>query len=249
MAEELTGLDQEIDTPDESLAVAADSLDDTDSELAKQLNVDQLPDDPQELKKLALKRARELRNMGRKSGEDTKTEIKALRAQLETLMQVMGPRPQAAPQGPPPGASDEEILGYYMDRHIEQRYGSKFSAIDRLAELQANAMVEQARQKYGADFDTYQDDIADALTRFPGMTLDEAFRYAASASAEDRATRKVQAGIEAKRGASTVSSPGTPSSGLREPSLEETNTHDYFEWAKKEAINELRRKGMLVPEV
>lgn len=253
MAEELTGLaaEEAADTPDESLAGTDSPITDADSELAKQLNVDRLPDDPDELKRLAAKRLVELRDFGRKSGETSK---KALEQKLQNLEErydrvmqhILAQQPTPASDAPGADASDEDVLRYYVEKFVEQKFGSKLGAVDRLAEMQAEAMVNAARSKY-SDFADHEDEIASALTRFKGITLDEAYRYVTASAAEDRGRRQVEAEIEAKRGAATMSAPGSQGTSLREPDPAATTTRAYFDWAKKEAVNDLRRRGIPIP--
>lgn len=258
LAEESTALVEDGDTADESQAEESGPPveDDVDSALAKQLNVDRLPDDPEEIKRLALKRTRELREMGRKSSEAKKakmeSKIEELAASIAELRESRKAPEAPVQTGPPTDATDEEILDYYIDRRMEQKYGSKLSAIDRLVEIRATEMIETARSKYGDDFDQNQAEIEAALQRFPGMNLDEAVAFVTAPRAKESARRDLeteqQQRIAAKKGAGSIQSPGTPSSGLREPDPATTSSRDYMAWAKEAAREQLRREGIPVED-
>jgi len=249
MADELTGLvdeetdeldfdvsDLDDDTPDETDASPPDPPSQTASDLAKKLNVDELPADADELYAVVTKRLDELRDMGRKSGEDTKAEVATLRAELDQYKQMLAPRPRS---GPPAGASDEEILNWYVDRRLEEKVAPLAQQNQQMATYQATQMVEAARARY-SDFDQNEDAIVGALQRFPQMTLDEAYNFVTADKAEERALEKFKASIEAKKKSTgTLTRGGASSTSLKEPDkVREIPERSFWDFAYKAAKRE-----------
>src|SRR5688572_22333385 len=220
MPDELTGLAETSDTPDDQEPPQPDSPSPTASELAKKLNVDELPADAEEVYALASKRLDELRDMGRKRGEETKQELAATRAELEQIKQMLAPR-QPARSGPPPGASDEEILNYYVDKRIAEKVDPRLSRVDRLTEFQATQMIDAMRSKY-PDFSEYEDAIVVEIQENPTLSLEKAYKLVTADKAEERALAKFTASVKAKKEASgTLTRGGVSGTSLKDPDEDE----------------------------
>lgn len=228
------------DSPDESDASPTDTpaVSERASELAKKLNVETLPADPEEVYALASKRLDEMRDFGRKTGEDRKAEIESLRAEMAQMKAMMAP-PAPKRNGPPVGASDEEILNWYTDRRLEEKLKPILSLQEQQAAYVATQMVEAARARY-SDFEKNEDAITAALQRFPSMTLDEAYAFVTAPTAKERAKEELRAEIEVKKNASgTLKSGGVSGTSLKEPeNVRDVEERSFWDFAYKAAKRE-----------
>jgi hypothetical protein len=271
MADELTGpgtieepeiiLVHDVDaaTPDEEAAAPSPPPDDLDRELAKHLNVDQLPADPSEQKKLMLKRYTELRTGLRESFSDraeTEKQMAELKGRLDQLTAMASPQQPAPRQlpawakdySPPKGASDMEVLADFLEYGIRNTVGPEFQQVQQLkndlAMERVNGMVAKAQETVGSpeDWEKAEPHINRAISL--GMELDEAvdFGMARAGLIGDRTRREIADQQTAKMQAvgGTSFTPGVNKSVPRMPfeDIRKANVADVWGWAATEAKRE-----------
>lgn len=279
MADELTGPDaveaepevryvHSIDaaTPDEEAAEPSPppADDPLDRELAKQLNVDQLPADPQELKQLVTKRYGELRTGTRKAFDEraeTEKQVSVLQGKLEQLTSmVTGAGQPAAKQLPawakdykaPPGATEVEVLADFVEHGIQNAVGAELQQIQQMrydmGMERVNGMVAQAQKTVGSpeDWAVVEPHINRAISL--GMELDEAvdFGLMRAGLVGDRIKQEIADQQSAKRQAvgGTVTSPGVTKTTSKMPfeDLRKASLSEVVAWAAEESERELARE-------
>lgn len=279
MADELTGpdavegepevrytLNTEVATPDEEAADPAPppADDPLDRELAKQLNVDQLPADPQELKQLVTKRYGELRTGTRKAFDEraeSEKQMAVLQGKLEQLTtMVTGAQTPARKELPvwakdykaPPGASEVEVLADFVEHGIQNAVGTELQQLQQMrydmGMERVTGMLTAAQAKVGSEEDwaTVEPKIQYALER--NFTLDEALDFALASTGliGNRIKQEIADQQSAKRQAvgGTVTTPGVTKTTSKMPfdDIRKASWRDVVAWAAEESERDLARQ-------
>lgn len=279
MADELTGPDtpeseveirlvpslDSIATPDTEAAPPSTppEVDPLDLELAKQLNVDQIPTDPQELKQLAVKRYNELRTGTRKAFDEraeTEKQLAQLKGQVDALTAVAagraGPAKKELPEWvrsykAPDGASEAEVLFDFVQFVNQNTVMPKLQQAEQVAyELgmeRVNGWLATAKSKAGSeqDWEKVEPKVQYALER--GFTPDEALDFALANTGliGDRIKREIANDQYTKQQAvgGSPSTPGVGASSRKAPDPETTSAKDYIQWASAQAERDLARQS------
>lgn len=254
MADELMDLEGDLEpSVDESDASESESPAPLDSDLAKQLNLESLPDDPDEFKGAVLKRVHELREGMRKAQESSAAARKQYQEDFQAMMKALGENKagtNTAPDGkqlpkwareyvPPPGLKGDEVLADFINFAIQKEVGPKLGQIDALAMAYAEQMVSAAKAKYN-DWDEIEPEVTQALNAHPTFDLDAAVRFVRGGRVDARAQADAQRRVSAKRQASgTLANVGVARAASKEPDPRTTDTHTFLNWAAQEAQREL----------
>lgn len=277
MADELTGpgtADEDVEvryvfsedaaTPDEEAAepTTPPAVDPLDLELAKQLNVDQLPADPQELKQLVAKRYTELRTGTRKAFDEraeAEKQMAELKGKVDALTAVTaGQHPQrkelpdwVKSYKAPDGASEAEVLFdfvQYVNQHtVEPKLQQAEQMAYTLGMERVNNWLGQAKAKAGSesDWETVEPKVQYALER--GFTPDEALDFALANTGliGERIKREIAQEQAAKRQAvgGAPLTPGVTRTSEKTPGDPRKITmRDWAKWAAEESERELARQ-------
>lgn len=218
LEQELTGEPAEAQDAEETPSVDED----LDSELQKFIN-QPVPDDPLELKKLYLKRAKEVQAIGTKRAQELAAKEKDLQAKAQKgelwdefssspeYQQFLefyrgGQQPQAAKPSTDELSAEEKVLQEYVEKfaarvfeeRFEKQFAPKIRSIERYV---AKSELKSLKSQY-TDWNEYEGQIAQLMQKHPTLDPSEAYQFAKAANAKVEAQKELLEKVRAKREAS-----------------------------------------------
>lgn len=209
-------------------------VEDPDFKLAKQLNLEALPDDPAELKAAVAKRLTELRSgitehsTRAKTLEEELSQARIKASMLESLQNMPEwkefLRDRQTPKSESTGVDgidvnspEFKVLARAIDIYMEQKgvqveqLPATLQSVQGLRAQAAQAELDRLRGAYGEDWSSNEDKIIDTWRRYApqGMTGEEAFKLVMGDKLKERGRQELIHEIQQKKAATqTLTSPG-----------------------------------------
>lgn len=173
-------------------------------------------------------------------------EIKTLKAALkETVNRPTEPAPTVKEDGPPDGASDQELFNYHVKAALNEELESLRREVRETRYMTARQQLEHFRSTHD-DFASLEPKIAATMRKHPTMDMAEAYEFVRAEGAADRAIEALRERVRNKSKVNTLKggTKGSVPKSLKDVDTSEMSAAEKWNNAKRIAAERLREQGI-----